>query len=182
MAEFARGKIEAYVGPTELGAADALEQVIVDFIGGAESTLDIAVQELDNEVDRPGHLDARFRGVSVRMVLEQDYLLTAKLPAVRARAGEDSAAALRRVQWAEETGTRSLAENRRLFGALLRCNVRRQGRLQPGDLPPEVHHPRLPRQGHPDLGHPERLVQLHRDRLPPQPQPRGDLPRPADLR
>jgi hypothetical protein len=32
MASFAEGKIEAYVGPPELGAADDLEQVIVEFI------------------------------------------------------------------------------------------------------------------------------------------------------
>jgi len=36
MASFADGKIQAYVGPPELGAADDLEQVIVDFIGGAK--------------------------------------------------------------------------------------------------------------------------------------------------
>ena len=123
MAEFAKGKIEAFVGPMELGAEDALEQVIVDFIAGAQSTLDIAVQELDNEAIAQAILDARFRGVSVRMVLEQDYLLTAKLPAVKARQGEDEHAARHRVQWGEETGSRSLSENRRLFAALLRCNV-----------------------------------------------------------
>lgn len=36
MATFADGKIEAYVGPTELGAADDLEAAIVGFIAGAE--------------------------------------------------------------------------------------------------------------------------------------------------
>lgn len=123
MADFARGKVQGYVGPPELGAADALEQVVVDFIAGARSTLDIAVQELDNEVIAQAILDARFRGVSVRMVMEQDYLLTATLPTVRPRQGEDEATARRRVQWAEEKGAHSLAENRRLFGTLLRCNV-----------------------------------------------------------
>jgi phosphatidylserine/phosphatidylglycerophosphate/cardiolipin synthase-like enzyme len=123
MAVFADGEIEAFVGPTELGAADDLEQVVVDFIAGAERTLDIAVQELDNEPIAQAVLDARFRGVSVRMVLEQDYLLTGKLPKVRARTGEDEMAARHRAQWTDEPGARSLEENRRIFAALLRCNV-----------------------------------------------------------
>ncbi|GAA2684332.1 MULTISPECIES: phospholipase D-like domain-containing protein [Nonomuraea] len=123
MAAFGGGKIEAFVGPTELGAADDLEQVIIDFIGGAKHSLDIAVQELDSEPIAQAILDARFRGVSVRMVLEQDYLQSAKLPAVTVRAGEDEAAARRRVQWGEEPGARSLEPNRRIVGALLRCNV-----------------------------------------------------------
>jgi hypothetical protein len=37
MASFAGGKIEAYVGPPELGGADDLEQVIVDFLAGAKT-------------------------------------------------------------------------------------------------------------------------------------------------
>jgi phosphatidylserine/phosphatidylglycerophosphate/cardiolipin synthase-like enzyme len=135
VATFAQGKIEGYVGPAELGAADNLEQVIVDFIGGAQRTLDIAVQELDNEKIAQAILDARFRGVSVRMVVEQDYLLTARLPAVRARAGEDEAAALHRVQWGLESGEKSLEENRRLFSALLRCNVDIKS-----DYNPEIFH------------------------------------------
>jgi len=36
MASFADGKIEAYVGPMELGAADNLEEVIVGFIAGRQ--------------------------------------------------------------------------------------------------------------------------------------------------
>ncbi|MEV6867391.1 phospholipase D-like domain-containing protein [Streptosporangium subroseum] len=123
MAAFAGNKIEAFVGPTELGAADSLEGVIVDFIGGAQHSLDIAVQELDSEPVAQAILDARFRGVSVRIVLEQDYLLTAKLPVVTVRAGEDEAAARRRVQWGAEPGTRSLEANRRILAALLRCGV-----------------------------------------------------------
>jgi hypothetical protein len=43
--KFAEGKIEAFVGPTELGASDDLEQVMTGFIGEAEESLDIAVQE-----------------------------------------------------------------------------------------------------------------------------------------
>lgn len=135
MAVFAQGKIEAFVGPTELGAADALEQVVVDFIAGAEHSLDIAVQELDNEVIAQAILDARFRGVSVRMVVEQDYLLTGRLPEVRARSGEDPAVARRRIQWGIEGGEKSLEENRRLFSALLRCNVDVKA-----DYNPEIFH------------------------------------------
>jgi phosphatidylserine/phosphatidylglycerophosphate/cardiolipin synthase-like enzyme len=123
MAIFAGGKIEAYVGPDELGAADALESVIVDFIAGARRTLDIAVQELDSEPIAQAILDARFRGVSVRMVMEQDYLLTGKVPVIAPRPGEDEAAARRRVQWEAEIGDRGLEPNRRILAALLRCNV-----------------------------------------------------------
>ncbi|MFC6023565.1 phospholipase D-like domain-containing protein [Plantactinospora solaniradicis] len=123
MASFAGNKIEAFVGPRELGAADDLEQVVVDFIGGARESLDIAVQELDSEPIAQAILDARFRGVDVRMVLEQDYLRTAKLPRVTTRAGEPEADARHRVQWEPEPGTRSLEPNRRIVAALLRCNV-----------------------------------------------------------
>ncbi len=135
MAVFAAGKIEGFVGPAELGAADNLERVIVDFIGGAEHSLDIAVQELDNEAIAQAILDARFRGVSVRMVVEQDYLLTGKLPTIRRRSGEDDAAAWRRTQWGNETGERGLEETRRLFTALLRCNADVKS-----DYNPEIFH------------------------------------------
>ncbi|GIG87372.1 phospholipase D-like domain-containing protein [Plantactinospora endophytica] len=123
MATFAGKKIEAYVGPRELGAADDLEQVVVDFIGGARESLDIAVQELDSEPIAQAILDARFRGVDVRMVLEQDYLRTAKLPRVTVRPGEPEADARHRIQWDPEPGSRSLEPNRRIVAALLRCNV-----------------------------------------------------------
>ena len=48
MKTFADGKIDVYLGPTELGAPDDLEQVVIDFIHGAKSSLDIAVQEIDS--------------------------------------------------------------------------------------------------------------------------------------
>ncbi|MFI6316582.1 phospholipase D-like domain-containing protein [Nonomuraea sp. NPDC050556] len=123
MTVFAGGKIEAFVGPTELGAADNLERVIIDFINGAKRFLDIAVQELDSEPIAQAILDARFRGVNVRMVLEQDYLVSAKLPAVSLQMGEDDDAARRRVQWGQELGAKSLEPNRRILAALLRCNI-----------------------------------------------------------
>lgn len=123
MVTFAGGRIRAYVGPTELGAADDLEQVLVDFIAGATESIDIAVQELDSEPIAQAILDARFRGVSVRVVLEQDYLRAPRLPRVPVRQGESEEDARRRVQWGEETGARSLEPNRRIAAALLRCDV-----------------------------------------------------------
>jgi phosphatidylserine/phosphatidylglycerophosphate/cardiolipin synthase-like enzyme len=120
---FAQGRIEAYVGPQELGAPHELERAIVEFISGAKESLDIAVQELDSEPIAQAVLDARFRGVNVRVVLEQSYLLSARLPVVRPRDGEDAAAARRRVIWGDEPGQRSLEPNRRILAALLRCNV-----------------------------------------------------------
>jgi hypothetical protein len=74
VATFAGGKIEAYVGSTEPGAADDLEAVIVEFIAGAKNSLDIAVQELDSEAIAQAILDARWRGVDVDLFLEQNYL------------------------------------------------------------------------------------------------------------
>lgn len=123
MATFADDRIRAYVGPTELGAADDLEQVVIDFIAGATESVDIAVQELDSEPIAQAILDARFRGVSVRMVLEQDYLRAPRLPRVPVRAGEPEEVARHRVQWGDETGARSLEPNRRIVAALLRCDV-----------------------------------------------------------
>lgn len=49
MPAFADGKIEAYVGPRDVGAADDLEAEIVRFIDDAEDSVDVAVQELDSE-------------------------------------------------------------------------------------------------------------------------------------
>ena len=83
MTDFVGGKIQAFAGPKELGAPDNLEEVIVDFIGGAAKSLDIAVQELDSEPIAQAILDARWRGVKVRMVLEQDYLASSKPPKAR---------------------------------------------------------------------------------------------------
>jgi phosphatidylserine/phosphatidylglycerophosphate/cardiolipin synthase-like enzyme len=123
MAEFAGGKIEAFVGPTELGAADNLEQVIVDFIGGAKASLDIAVQELDSSLIADAILDARGRGVDVRMFLEQDYLLSKKFPALKARRGESEADARERIQWTERRPSGSTRSSREILSALLRCAV-----------------------------------------------------------
>jgi PLD-like domain len=135
MASFADGKIEVYVGPTELGAADNLEEVIVGFIAGARSTLDIAVQELDSEPITQAILDARWRGVSVNLFLEQDYLRTPLkskegVPIQPTpKAGESADEALRRVQWgADDT---DLAENRKILAALLRSDIEVKGDFNP---------------------------------------------------
>ena len=135
MASFADGKIEAYVGPKELGAADNLEEVIVDFLAGARSTLDIAVQELDSEPIAQAILDARWRGVSVNLFLEQDYLRTPLasrkgLPIQPTpKAGETAQDALRRVQWGSDDT--DLAANRKILAALLRSDIEVKGDFNP---------------------------------------------------
>jgi phosphatidylserine/phosphatidylglycerophosphate/cardiolipin synthase-like enzyme len=135
VASFADGKIEAYVGPRELGAADDLEAVIADFVAGARSTLDIAVQELDSEPIAQAILDARWRGVSVNLFLEQDYLrspLKTKkgVPvAPKPKAGETLQDALRRAQWGSDDS--ELAANRRILAALLRSDVEVKGDFNP---------------------------------------------------
>ncbi len=133
MTAFANGKIEAYVGPTELGAADDLESVIVEFVRGAKKTLDIAIQEIDNPVIAQAILDASWRGVQVDLFLEQDYLRTS-LPGnppkpPTPRTGESAAEALHRVQWDEDDT--ELAENRRILSALLRSDVQVRGDYNP---------------------------------------------------
>jgi phosphatidylserine/phosphatidylglycerophosphate/cardiolipin synthase-like enzyme len=135
VARFAGGKIEAYVGPKELGAADDLEQVIVDFIAGARSTLDIAVQELDSEPIAQAILDARWRGVSVNLFLEQDYLRTPLVSrkgvpvAPKPKAGETPQDALRRAQWGEDDT--DLSANRKILAALLRSDIEVKGDFNP---------------------------------------------------
>ncbi len=124
MAQFAKGKIEAYAGPDDLGAPDDLEKVIVDFIGGATSSLDIAVQELDNVEIAKAILAARWRGISVSIVLEQSYLREEKLKVKEppaAEKGETAEEALEKWQWTPTNGEN--AENRRIATALLQSNV-----------------------------------------------------------
>ena len=76
MKTFADGKIDVYLGPVELGAADNLEPAIVDFIGGARKSLDIAVQEIDSMPIAEAIINARWKGVSVNVFVEQDYIRT----------------------------------------------------------------------------------------------------------
>jgi phosphatidylserine/phosphatidylglycerophosphate/cardiolipin synthase-like enzyme len=122
MADFAGGKIEAFVGPPALGAADDLEQVIIDFIDGAEESLDIAVQEIDSEPIAQAILDARFRHVAVRVFLEHSYLqtdLTRK--DVEALAADPARA--RAAQWEEARPNPSFRTNRDILTALLRSDI-----------------------------------------------------------
>ncbi|HEY9081066.1 phospholipase D-like domain-containing protein [Magnetovibrio sp.] len=69
------GNITLYMGPHTLGAPDDLEAAIVGFIGAAKNTLDIAVQELESRPIAEAVVEARRRGVKVRIVLEGDYLV-----------------------------------------------------------------------------------------------------------
>lgn len=72
------GNIEIYMGPESTGGPDDLKQVIIDFINGAKKKLEIAVQELDNADIAHAIVDARLRGVQVRLVVELDYLRESK--------------------------------------------------------------------------------------------------------
>ncbi len=138
MATFANGKIEAYVGPPELKAADDLEAVIVDFIARAKESLDIAVQEIDSMPIAEAILDARWRGVDVDVYLEQDYIKS-KLKATPdppvPEPGETAEQALRRVQWRSDeldlNRDASLARNRRILTAFLRNNIEVHGDFNP---------------------------------------------------
>jgi phosphatidylserine/phosphatidylglycerophosphate/cardiolipin synthase-like enzyme len=136
MAVFAAGKIEAFVGPQELGAADDLEQVIVDFIAGAKKSLDIAVQEIDSEPIAQAILDARWRGVDVDMFIEQDYIRSTLKGKKNQppepptpKPGETQAQAVFRVQWLEDET--DLRENRRILAALLRSDIEVRGDYNP---------------------------------------------------
>jgi phosphatidylserine/phosphatidylglycerophosphate/cardiolipin synthase-like enzyme len=138
MATFANGKIEAYVGPPELKAADDLEAVIVDFTAQARESLDIAVQEIDSMPIAEAILDARWRGVDVDIYLEQDYIkskLKAKPDPPASEPGETAEQALRRVQWRSDeldlNRDASLARNRRILTAFLRNNIEVHGDFNP---------------------------------------------------
>lgn len=138
MADFADGKIEAYFGPQELAAHDDLEQVIIDFIAGAEHSLDIAVQEIDSIPIAEAIVDARWRGVSVEAFLEQDYLkrkLRSKPPLPKLIGDETPEQALRRVQWRRDEDDlardRTLARNRWIMSAFLRNGIQVHGDFNP---------------------------------------------------
>ncbi|MDA0770847.1 MAG: hypothetical protein BZY79_03120 [SAR202 cluster bacterium Casp-Chloro-G4] len=68
------GNLELFMGPKQAGGPDDLEKVIVDFISKATRRLDIAVQELDSRPIADAIIAARQRKVTVRLVLEGDYL------------------------------------------------------------------------------------------------------------
>ncbi|HEB63116.1 MAG TPA: phospholipase [Gammaproteobacteria bacterium] len=131
MASFARGKIEAFVGPVELGAPDDLEAVIVNFIRGAKKYLDIAIQELDNEVIAQALLDAAYRDISIRIFTEQDYLKSRKRPKPKQKNGQSIEEAILEAQWAERRRPKSAKTNRDILTALLRCGVDVKADLNP---------------------------------------------------
>lgn len=68
------GNVELLMGPQEVGGPDDLRKAVVSFISGAKKKLDIAVQELDNRKIAEAIVNARQRGIAVRLVLEADYL------------------------------------------------------------------------------------------------------------
>lgn len=68
------GNVEFYCGPKKVGADDNLEEVIINFIDKSQKRLDIAVQELENRTIAEAIIRARLRKVTVRLVIEQDYL------------------------------------------------------------------------------------------------------------
>ncbi len=131
MAVFAEGKIEAFCGPAELGAPDDLESAIVTFIKGAKKSLDIAVQELDNEVIAQAILDAIYRGISVRMLMEQDYLKSKKSPRQKQKGDQSEQEALLDAQWNERRRPKDSKTNRDILAALLRCSVDVKANLNP---------------------------------------------------
>jgi len=82
---FLNGKIQIFLGPTENGAPDNLESVIIDFLDSAQFSLQVAVQEVDSQPiadvldraarrERPGSTT----NVSVRLVAEGHYLVESK--------------------------------------------------------------------------------------------------------
>ncbi|MCK5617699.1 hypothetical protein KAR91_88360 [Candidatus Pacearchaeota archaeon] len=73
------GNIEFFTGPNEVGATDKLETTVINFIDQAQKKLDIAVQELQTQAVAEAIIRARQRKVTVRIVLEQDYLRSSRI-------------------------------------------------------------------------------------------------------
>ena len=71
------GKLKLYMGPKTIGGPDNLEEAITGFIGQAQKSLDIAVQELDSE-NIARQITKMRPGVRVRIVTEADYLKAPK--------------------------------------------------------------------------------------------------------
>jgi phosphatidylserine/phosphatidylglycerophosphate/cardiolipin synthase-like enzyme len=68
------GSLELYVGPDTIGGPDDLEATIINFINRAQEKLNIAVQELESRPIAEAIINARQRGVTVRVILEGKYL------------------------------------------------------------------------------------------------------------
>jgi phosphatidylserine/phosphatidylglycerophosphate/cardiolipin synthase-like enzyme len=97
------GNVTLFMGPQTLGGPDNLEAAIIDFIEGAQDSLRISVQELDHRPFAEAIIAAKRRGVSVHMILEQDYLKEKREP----KAGK----------------TAPLDENRTLLMEILRVGI-----------------------------------------------------------
>ncbi|HMJ04276.1 MAG TPA: phospholipase D-like domain-containing protein [Conexibacter sp.] len=116
--DFVGGKIKGYVGPQDVAEQlDDVEQVIVDFVEQATSTVDVAVQELDSIPIAEALIRQKRAGCSVRIVLNHSYLqdevsrsrpLDPALTTVAALAADDSG---------------DYKVNRDVFAALCRCGV-----------------------------------------------------------
>lgn len=72
---------EPYRDITRYG--DDLEQVVVDVIAQATSTVDIAIQELNLPRIAAALVDSQQRGVQVRVILENDYAEAAQVEALQ---------------------------------------------------------------------------------------------------
>ncbi len=68
------GSLELYMGPTELGASDNLEETIIQFLNDAKEELYLAIQELESEPIARAVIAARQRGLRVRVILEKGYI------------------------------------------------------------------------------------------------------------
>jgi len=77
------GNITLYLGPSQQGGPDDLLTPIIEFIDAAKKGhhLMIAIQEIDHRPIAEAIVNARIRGANVEVVLEQDYLLSDKIPA-----------------------------------------------------------------------------------------------------
>jgi len=100
------GNIEVYYGPKSIGAPDDLEAVIIRFIDGAKKRLDIAVQELENDNIARAIIRARQRRITVKLVLEQDYLREKRIS---------------HTPWIKKNGGNE--QNRVIHDAILRSNI-----------------------------------------------------------
>jgi len=120
---FANNCIEAYCGPREVGGPDDLEAVIINFINEAQKSLKIAVQELDSEAIAQAIIDAKWRGVSVQMFLEQDYLIAERV-GLKDRVSAEYDAEEDKIdrQWKEHADNVH-GINREIFAALLRNGI-----------------------------------------------------------
>ena len=105
-----QGNVTVYLGPQEQGAPDDLLAPIVEFIGRARprQNLMIAVQEIDHPPIADAIIEARLRGVTIDLVIEQSYLLASRRPADLA---------------ATKTPGGKHEINRELFSAILRSTT-----------------------------------------------------------